>query len=471
MTSRPDRPRIAFFDYPDVFEDFYTAYGVSRQEFVSRWDASGNHLLAAALERYAGPVVWYERSLRPEDRARHRHELGFSVRMVRSSLLHRWLWRRFWLDRQAWRWRRFYPQFAVAATYLAPASVDLWRSVASDGVDVMFVQDYANGMYDLAALTSRLSGVPLVAYHSGSEPDGYLARWPKRSTLAWADFLLVPGRDERERLVRDHGVSPDRIRRVLTPIDVATFCPSGPEGHRGDALSLLFVGRLDPVKRLGALITAVGRMRDPVELVIAGDGPQGGELRKLAEGRAPGRVRFLGWVGPATERAGLYRCADALVVTSRSEGFPTVVGEALACGTPVLATDVGAVSELVGTDRTGWLLPPGDDAALLAALERLAGDRPGDRMRDACRQVAVAELAPDVVGSHLAAVIDEARAGRIRGRRAAGRGRAGGRRRPRPGGGRRRSGSRSWSSPARGPRWPPRGRRRRADPLPWGSTG
>src|SRR5262249_43938797 len=83
---------------------------------------------------------------------------------------------------------------------------------------------------------------------------------------------------------------------------------------------------------------------------------------------APGRIRFLGWVSAEEVKAQLYNAADCLVLPSRREGFPTVVGEAMACGTPVLASRVGGVAELVVPGVTGWLVEPGDDAALAAGL-------------------------------------------------------------------------------------------------------
>jgi glycosyltransferase involved in cell wall biosynthesis len=66
--------------------------------------------------------------------------------------------------------------------------------------------------------------------------------------------------------------------------------------------------------------------------------------------------------------APLYNAAECLVLPSLHEGFPTVVGEAMACGTPVLASRVGGVGEMVLEGETGWLLTPGDDAQLRAGL-------------------------------------------------------------------------------------------------------
>src|SRR5437867_7814043 len=118
----PRRPRIAFFDYPDVFEDFYPHYGVDQKAFATRWVGSGNHAFLSLLQREVGDVVWYAFSLAPEfEEARH-EAVGCRVRMLPSSWLHRRLWRAFYLPRMAWRWRGAYPAFATAASSAALAS-------------------------------------------------------------------------------------------------------------------------------------------------------------------------------------------------------------------------------------------------------------------------------------------------------------------------------------------------------------
>jgi glycosyltransferase involved in cell wall biosynthesis len=390
------RPLIAFFDYPDVFEDFYPHYGVKQKDFITRWAATGNHAFLTVLQREIGDVVWYAFSLAPEEDGGRHETVGCRIRMLPSSWVHRVLWRVFYLPRAAWRWRRAYPLYATVASYAALFSLPFAKALLRDRPDYLFVQDYASGRFDVLLLAARLLGVPLIAYHSGSLPERYVGQAVKRWSIPCADWLVVSSRDELEMLAERYRVSRQRLRVILTPIDTEAFRPLDryaacqAAGLDSTRRYILFVGRFDDrVKRVSALIQAFGALsaqHPDVDLLLVGDGLDGPRLRQLAESSTAGRVRFLGWVSGATALAPLYNVAECLVLPSLHEGFPTVVGEAMACGTPVLASRVGGVGEMVLQGDTGWLLTPGDDCQLRAGLgyimdhpEFIAAMRPGVR--------------------------------------------------------------------------------------------
>ncbi|MEZ4337239.1 MAG: glycosyltransferase [Sandaracinaceae bacterium] len=139
-----------------------------------------------------------------------------------------------------------------------------------------------------------------------------------------------------------------------------------------DRFTVLFLGRLVPIKGLAVAIDAL-RGLDDVELVVAGDGP----LRGLAK---EGVGRFVGHVD-AVRKAELLRAADALVLPStplasgRTEGTPTVALEAGSAGLPIIASEVGGLPELFAHDRSALFVPPRDPGAIRDAVERLRGDR------------------------------------------------------------------------------------------------
>jgi len=146
-------------------------------------------------------------------------------------------------------------------------------------------------------------------------------------------------------------------------------------GIRADAFLIGWLGRMTEVKRVDDLLRAFARMSERVgdaQLALAGDGPLRGEMEQLARQLGvEDRCHFIGFrddVGP------LYAAFDTVALTSANEGTPVTLIEALAAGLPAVATDVGGVSDVVPDGEAGFLVPPGDVAAVADCLERLAGD-------------------------------------------------------------------------------------------------
>jgi len=141
----------------------------------------------------------------------------------------------------------------------------------------------------------------------------------------------------------------------------------------GDGVLCLAVGRLDLVKGHDVLLRAVTMTRSPhLAVAIAGTGSEEVHLRDLA-GRlgVSGRVLFLGRCGDV---GSLLHAADLFVLPSRREGLPISLIEAMACGLPIVATDVGGVRDVVEPSGAGIVVPPEDPAALTEAVDALATD-------------------------------------------------------------------------------------------------
>lgn len=382
-----------------MFEDFYPHYGVDQKSFATSWANTGGHALVKALEDGVAHVVWHSFSVRPEVEETQRHELGFDVRILKSPLLHRLLWRGFYEPKHAWRWRRAYPLYAILASYTGAFSRQFLKGLRDDPPDAILVQDYASGRFDLLVLLARRMRIPLVAWHSGSVPHRYVGRAVKRWTIPRATKLIVSSRKEMEMLETRYGISRERLALVLTPIDTDTFRPVDRSfacrelGLDEDQRYLLFVGRLDDrVKRVSTLIRAVGSLADAhpdVKLLVVGDGQDAERLARTAQEEAPGVVISRHWTSDKKELAHLYGVAECLLLASAREGFPTVVGEAMSCGTPVVATNVGGVSELVLNGATGWLVPPADDDQLRERISHvLSHPEEVAQMRPRVREIA-----------------------------------------------------------------------------------
>ena len=140
-----------------------------------------------------------------------------------------------------------------------------------------------------------------------------------------------------------------------------------------DGPTLAFAGRLTAQKSLGIVLEALVTNPDAA-LVVAGEGDERAALERRADelGVAE-RARFVGPL-PRERVLGLSRAADAVVLSSSWENFPHGVVEALAVGTPVVATAAGGVAEVVVDGVNGLLVPVGDASAFAAAVQRILGD-------------------------------------------------------------------------------------------------
>jgi sugar transferase (PEP-CTERM/EpsH1 system associated) len=183
----------------------------------------------------------------------------------------------------------------------------------------------------------------------------------------------------------DVGVAPERMSRIINGVDTQRFYPGrdrsplpanfAPPG----AFVIGTVGRLERVKDQPNLVRAfihlmqtVPDARDRLRLVIVGDGSLRTEIeRLLAEAHVLDQVWLAGSRDEAPE---LLRSLDLFVLPSQAEGISNTILEAMACGLPVVATEVGGNAELVAEGKTGQLVPANNPAALAAAIRGYAGD-------------------------------------------------------------------------------------------------
>ena len=226
-----------------------------------------------------------------------------------------------------------------------------------------------------AALLAERLGVPLVITARGTDVN-VLGRLPGPARrILWAArraaAIIAVSTRLKEALV-EIGVEESKVVVVRNGVDVELFRPQDKAAARG-RLGLppgriaACVGNLVPEKGLALAIEALRRLQD-FNLVIVGDGPSREELVQLA--RSLGveqRVCFMSAM-PQPELRSLYSSADVLLLTSTREGWPNVVLESLACGTPVVALDVGAVGEMITSPKVGRIVTARDAAELGAAV-------------------------------------------------------------------------------------------------------
>lgn len=239
------------------------------------------------------------------------------------------------------------------------------------------------GIRGLAAvIAGRAVGIPATVMVHGSE----IAHpgWQDRGTLVrhvldHADRIIVPS-DYTAGLCTE-AADPKRVDVVPNGVDHDRFHPGlrrHPPGG-GEDFTVLFVGHLHPRKGPATLAEAIPRIRAdrPTRFVFAG--PDRGEADRIrqitADAGVADRTEILGMV-PADDLPRLYGSADVMVFPTvwGTEGFGLVAAEAMACGTPVVASRVGAIPEVVLDGIAGLLVTPGDVAALADSVTTLLGD-------------------------------------------------------------------------------------------------
>ena len=306
-----------------------------------------------------------------------------------------------------------YPVHWVARDRLAPLRhLAVAREVrrAAQGADRV----YATTMVRRAALGAALGRRPLVvklvadeAYERErragrfagtleefqAERRGLRLRFlraTRTAALRRARCIVVPSAYLRQIAI-GWGLDPSRIDVVPNPAPELPEHPTRDEARATlgiDGFALGVAGRLTAQKALGDTLEALARVPD-VALLVLGDGPERAKLeRRAGELGLADRVRFLG-AGTRDDVIALFRAVDAALLTSAWENLPHTLLEALATGTPVIATAVGGIPEVVRDGENGLLVPPRDIAAIASAIDRLVHD-------DALRASLAAAAAPSV---------------------------------------------------------------------------
>jgi 2-deoxystreptamine N-acetyl-D-glucosaminyltransferase/2-deoxystreptamine glucosyltransferase len=189
-----------------------------------------------------------------------------------------------------------------------------------------------------------------------------------------AQKIVVPTPSVAEVAMRWSHVPAEKIIVIPNGIDLPASPPvMHAAGEAGHPHRVVFIGRLDPVKRLPDLLKAIGLLQGFARLDIYGEGSQRGLLEKLIQVQAlSGLVTLHGSI--TTPRDAL-RQAEALVLPSEAEGFGLVLIEAMAAGVPVVATIAPGIRDVVRHGVTGLLVPIGSPPELAAAIRTVLEDQ------------------------------------------------------------------------------------------------
>ena len=266
------------------------------------------------------------------------------------------------------------------------STLDGYRRAHNLEYDLIHSHYWLSGV--VGAMASRLWQCPhLVMFHTlgmaknntaAGENESQRRIAQERWLAGTADHILVPTPAEQDNLVRQYQADPVRLSIIPCGVDPDLFRPMDRLAVRRDlglspgAPLVLFVGRFAPLKGIDRLLEAISQLQSEFPglrlMVIGGDGPQTGDFARL-KGRArelgiDHAVSFLGRV-KQQDLPPYYNAADLLALPSHYESFGLVVLEALACGLPVAATPVGAVTSIVREEFNGALMnsPRAQDVA------------------------------------------------------------------------------------------------------------
>ncbi|MBS1121393.1 MAG: glycosyl transferase group 1 [Deltaproteobacteria bacterium] len=251
------------------------------------------------------------------------------------------------------------------------------------------------------APAARLVGAVAIHTKHGKNPGGRANRWLRRAAAQLVHAFVAVSDTTAAQAREQHDMPADRLHTIPNGIRLDRYKPD-PEARAqarvelglGDAWVVGTVGRLDDYKNQSLLVRAMAPLLSSrVRLVIVGDGESRAKVE--SEVAALAEPRWVVMTGRRMDVPRLVHAFDVFALSSKTEGLPLVVPEAMAAGLPIVATAVGGLPSVVDEGVTGLLVPV-EDRALGAALARLESDREAARAMGAKgREVALARYSHD----------------------------------------------------------------------------
>lgn len=256
-----------------------------------------------------------------------------------------------------------------------PAVFTVARYVQRHSVDLVHTHSTEAGI--IGRLAGNLAGVPVVHTVHGvpfsEDRNEVLNRFVlacERAVAPLTDRIVTNATAiTEEYLARGIGTE-TQYTTVYSGIDIDTFASASPAQLPGERPRITMVGRLVEGKGLWVLLDAIEALdRTDFSVCVVGDGPLLGEFETEIENRGLDDTVYT--LGYRTDIESILVASDAFVLPSFREGTPRVITEAMASGLPIVATDIAGIPEQVADGENGYLVEPGDPAAVADRLERL----------------------------------------------------------------------------------------------------
>jgi glycosyltransferase involved in cell wall biosynthesis len=278
----------------------------------------------------------------------------------------------------------------VARHSLRSRSIDTWRRLLQacafaehlHGADISHLHaHFAHGATRVTMLASMLTGIPYsFTAHAADIFSHTVDRSLLREKAAGAQFVVTVSNYNRRFLTEQAGLPEPKVRVVYNGVDLERFAP---DGSPRDPRLILGVGRFVEKKGFPHLVEALARLRDSgrdLRCELAGGGPEHPQI--VAAVRRAGLEDVVSFAGSQPQEAlpASYRRAAVFAMPAieardgNRDALPTVLLEAMACGTPVVSSRLAGIPEIIDDGVDGFLVEPGNVSALAAAIARVLDD-------------------------------------------------------------------------------------------------
>jgi starch synthase len=386
----------------EITDDWLDDLGVSIDDFASRMMGVWYFNYAQAFQLAKIEPVFYVVSTKVKTTMRFKHgETGATIVVLPPPRLYSLI--RLWLPKRpklmAWRFQArlleglahtAYRGLRFLLRYISTPLSALFAELKRDQCKSLIVQEYESARFDLCVLAGLLHKVAVFGTFQGGLPQHKLLRPLRTFALRCCAGLLIPAKNEAQRVADQYSFPNERITLIYTPVDTSVFYPSSKKEQRAllgihpDAQLVIYHGQiLIDYKGLDVLLQAWKSLCQTypnrnMRLFVIGSGQDQEEFsRMLSDG-----VPQVEWINEWIQDRNLIRrylsSADIYVCPSRGDAFPLAMVEAMACGLPVVSSEVNGIADILegGEQFGGVLVPPGDADALSNALSRLLTDRP-----------------------------------------------------------------------------------------------
>jgi glycosyltransferase involved in cell wall biosynthesis len=417
-TNAQQQPTIALLPCCDLFEDFFDTIGMSLETYCKELTGGWQFNYIESLQQVGVRTVIFFFSARVSKTTRLLHiPTGATICVLPPSRVYR-AYRA--IRRQAgniWKRLKGKPSEVKAAgsiqtnsaesthrsplgvlkdgvmslgSYLSTPLGLLIRELRSEGCDAILCQDYEYARFDICVLLGKFMHLPVFATFQGGDKLPSLFEYPLRwLSLRASSGLIIASQLERQRVQTFYGVSPTKLVPIFNPMDVATWRATDRDEARSalgipnDAHVVAYHGRIQIwQKGLDILLEAWQQLcrqcpDKDLRLLLVGTGSDADELhQRIAAMQLKGVIWIDEYVRDRNAIQRYLSAADVYTLASRKEGFPVAPIEAMACGLPVVATDVAGISDILEKgEASGGLIVPREDAKALAlALGRVLDD-------------------------------------------------------------------------------------------------